>query len=152
MKISISAPGQAPFVLADDAAGVLGGNGWPQGAGGQIRDGFLNQHERRVQSVDLIRAPFRTNLPRFNLENRLEFVVERAFATVAACQLFIARHPGQAPAQGLLAVQYQAADGVVNLYLKNAVIQSIRCQRQVGVSCLFYYLLRGNSDWSTSAN
>ncbi|HWD18141.1 MAG TPA: hypothetical protein VHB20_02590 [Verrucomicrobiae bacterium] len=151
MKITITGAGLQAFLLADDAAGVLEGSGWPQGAGGQVRDGFLNQHERKIQSADLARAPYRTNTPRFNLENRLEFVVERSFSTTAGCQLFIAQHPGQIPAQGLLNVAHQAADGVVNLYLKNAVVQWAKCRRQTGVTCLFQYLVRGNSDWSTNA-
>lgn len=151
MKISITPTGQSPFLLADDDAGVIPGAAWPQGAGGQIRDGLLNQQERRVQAVDGVRAPFRANLPRYNVENRLEFVVARSFATTAACQLFIARHPGQVPVQGVLAVLHQAPDGAANLYLKGAVVQFVRCTRQVGVSCLFQYLIRGNADWSTSA-
>src|ERR1019366_3075268 len=90
MKITITAAGGRAFVLADD------------GIGATVQDGFRPKQTRLLQRQRLFRAAYKANVPRYNLEKRLRFVVERPFGTVEFCLYFMAEHAARVPAQGNL--------------------------------------------------
>jgi hypothetical protein len=100
-----------------------------------------------LQSEPLFRGTYKANVARFNLENRLTFVVERTFGTVEAALSFIGSHADQAPAQGTLTVYNLSARGQISRSLANAVITEVECVEHVGVSCKFRYILAGNGAW-----
>ena len=151
MKITITpAGGSAPFVLADDASSIVLGATFTAGAGGQAREGFVNKQKRLVQKTSLCRAAYLLNAPRFNLENRLAFTVQRSFQTVEACLAFIAFHPDNVPVQGEIALANQSATGLLTRYLPNAVVESVECTQHAGLSCNFRYSICGNGAWQIS--
>ena len=135
MKITITAAGGKAFVLADDAAGAT------------VQDGFRPKQTRILQSEPLFRGSYKANLARFNLENRLTFVVERAFGTVEAALGFIGSHADATPAQGKLTVFNASARGQISRSLANAVVAEVECVEHVGVSCKFQYSIVGNGAW-----
>ncbi len=135
MKITITAGGAPAFVLADDAGGAT------------VQDGFCPKQTRILQSQGMFRAAYKANLPRYNLENRLRFVVERTFGTVEAALSFIAGHADQTPAQGTLTVYNLSARGQSRRSLANAVVAEVECVEHVGVSCKFQYTIAGNGAW-----
>ena len=122
-------------MLADDAGGAT------------ARDGFCPKQTRILQSQPLFRGSYKANLPRFNLENRLKFVVERTFGTVEAALSFIASHADGLPAQGTLTVYNLSARGQISRSLPNAVLEEVECVEHVGVSCKFQYTIAGNGAW-----
>jgi hypothetical protein len=150
VKITITPTGGSPFVLADDAVSVVLGANFSAGTGGQVREGFVNKQKRAGQKSPLFRAAYLLNVPRFNLENRLAFTVQRTFQTVEACVAFIAFHPDNVPVQGEIAVTNQSATGQITRYLPNAVVESVECIQHTGLSCNFRYSLCGNGPWQTS--
>jgi hypothetical protein len=151
MNISITPAGSsAAFVLADDTVSVVLGAIFTAGTGGQVREGFVNKQKRARQKSLLFRAAYLLNVPRFNLENRLAFTVQRSFETVEACVAFIAFHPDNVPVQGEIAVTNQSATGLITRYLPNAVIESVECTQHAGLSCNFRYSICGNGAWQTS--
>jgi hypothetical protein len=151
MKITITPTGAAAaFVLADDAVSVVAGTNFAAGAGGQVREGFVNKQKRAGQRTALFRSAYVLNVPRFNLENRLTFVVQRSFQTVEACLAFIAFHPDSVPVQGEVAITNQSATGVITRYLPGAVIESVQCVRHAGLSCNFQYTVSGNGAWQSA--
>lgn len=122
-------------MLADDAAGAT------------MQDGFRPRQTRIVQSSPLFRAAYKSTLPRYNLENRLSFVVERVFATVEAVLNFMASHADQVPVAGTLALYHLSGTGQTARSLPNAVVVEIECVEHVGVSCKFQYTVAGNGGW-----
>jgi hypothetical protein len=151
VKITITpSGGAAAFVLADDSVSVVLGANFSAGTGGQVREGFVNKQKRTGQKSPLFRAAYLQNFPRFNLENRLAFTVQRSFQTVEACVAFIAFHPDNVPVQGEIAVTSQSATGLITRYLPNAVVESVECTQHAGLSCNFRYSLCGNGAWQTS--
>jgi hypothetical protein len=135
MKITITAAGGTAFVLADDAGGAT------------LQDGFCPKQTRIWQSQGLFRAAYKANLPRYNLENRLSFVVERTFATVEAALNFMAQHADQVPVNGTVTLYNLSATGQAKRSLVNAVVAEVECVEHVGVSCKFRYTIAGNGAW-----
>jgi hypothetical protein len=135
MKITITEAGGTAFVLADDASGAT------------VQDGFCPKQTRILQSQGLFRAAYKANLARYNLENRLSFVVERTFATVEAALSFIGSHADETPAQGTLTVYNLSSRGQIRRSLANAVVAEVECVEHVGVSCKFRYTIAGNGAW-----
>jgi hypothetical protein len=135
MKITITPSGGKPFVLADDSSGAT------------VADGFQPQQTRVVQNRPLFRAAYKANLPRYNLENRLQFEVERSFATKEAALNFMAQHADQVPVAGTLTLYNLLNTGQVSRSLANALVVDVRCVEHIGVSCKFQYLLAGNGAW-----
>jgi len=123
-------------VLADDASGAT------------VQDGFRPKQTRIVQSQGLFRGGYKLNLPRYNLENRLTFVVERVFSTVEAALNFIAQHADAVPVQGKVVLYNRSGTGQAMRTLSNAVVAKVECVEHVGVSCKFQYTIAGNSAWS----
>jgi hypothetical protein len=151
MKITITPTGRSTaFVLADDSVSVVLGAIFTGGTGGPIREGFVNKQKRARQKSLLFRAAYVLNVPRFNLENRLAFTVQRSFETVEGCVAFIAFHPDNVPVQGEIAVTNQSATGLITRYLPNAVVESVECTQHTGLSCNFRYSICGNGAWQTS--
>ena len=151
MKITITQPGSSfAFVLADDSVSVVVGANFTAGTGGQIREGFVNKQKRARQQSLLFRGAYVLNVPRFNLENRLGFTVQRSFQTVEACVAFIAFHPDNVPVQGEITVTNQSATGLITRYLPNAVVESVECTQHAGLSCDFRYSICGNGAWQIS--
>jgi hypothetical protein len=151
MKITITPAGSSSaFVLADDSVSVVLGANFTAGTGGQVREGFVNKQKRARQKSPLFRGAYVLNAPRFNLENRLAFTVQRSFQTVEACVAFIAFHPDNVPAQGEIAVTNQSATGLITRYLPNAVVESVECVQHIGLSCNFRYSVCGNGAWQSS--
>jgi hypothetical protein len=151
VKITITPTGgTAVFVLADDTLSVVLGANFTAGAGGQVREGFVNKQKRTGQKSVLFRAAYLLNVPRFNLENRLAFTVQRSFQTVEACVAFIAFHPDNVPVQGEITVTNQSATGLITRYLPNAIVESVECTQHAGLSCNFRYGISGNGPWQIS--
>jgi hypothetical protein len=150
VKIILTPIGAAPFVLGDDTVSLVAGVNFSAGAGGQIREGFVNKQKRRVQHSPLFRAAYLLNIPRSNLENRFIFTVMRSFQTLEACVAFIAFHPDSVPTQGEITLTSQSASGLVMRYLPAAVVESVECIRQIGLSCDFQYTVAGNGPWQTT--
>jgi len=151
VKITITSSGSTTaFVLADDTVSVVVGSNFATGTGGQVREGFINRQRRAVQKSLLLRASYLLNVPRFNLENRLAFTVQRSFQTVEACVAFIAFHPDNVPVQGEIAITNQSATGLITRFLPNAVVESVECTQHSGLSCNFRYSICGNGAWQTS--
>ena len=136
MKITITAAGGTPFVLADDAGGAT------------VQDGFCPRQTRLLQSQPLFRGSYKANLARFNLENRLRFVVERTFRTVEAALNFMASHADQVPVSGALTIYNLSGTGQISRSLGNAVVEEVECVEHVGVSCKFQYTIAGNGAWA----
>jgi len=132
----MTAAGGKAFVLADDASGAT------------VQDGFRPKQTRMLQSAALFRGSYQANLARFNLENRLTFVVERTFGTVEETLSFIGSHADEAPAQGTLTVYNLSARGQIRRSLANAVVSQVECVEHIGVSCKFQYVIAGNGAWS----
>jgi hypothetical protein len=151
MKITLTAAGGTPFVLGDDGVGVVTGTNFSGGAGGQIREGFVNKQKRRVQKSALFRGGYLLNAARFNWENRFGFTVQRCFQSLEACLAFIALHPDSVPASGEITLTSQSASGQMARYLPGAVMERVECTRQIGLSCDFQYTVCGNGPWQTSA-
>ncbi|MGA2540168.1 MAG: hypothetical protein ABSG78_01260 [Verrucomicrobiota bacterium] len=135
MKITITAAGGTAFVLADDAGGAT------------VQDGFRPKQTRILQRQRLFRSGYKTNIPRYNLENRLRFVVERTFGTVELCLNFMAQHADSVPAQGNLVLYNRSGTGQATRTLGNAVVAEVECVEHVGVSCKFQYTIAGNGAW-----
>jgi hypothetical protein len=135
MKITMTAAGGKAFVLADDAGGAT------------VQDGFCPKQTRILQSQPLFRGSYKANLARFNLENRLQFTVERVFATVEAALNFMASHADQVPVAGTLTLYNRSSTGQASRSLDNAVMASVECVEHVGVSCKFQYTVAGNGAW-----
>ena len=150
MKIIITPTGGPAFTLADDTVSVVLGANFSTGTGGQVREGFVNKQKRAGQKSPLFRAAYILNVPRYNLENRLAFTVQRSFQTVEACVAFIAFHPDNVPVQGEIAVTSQSATGLITRFLPNAVVELVECTQHIGLSCNFRYSLCGNGAWQTS--
>ncbi len=147
MKITITPSTGGVFTLADDGVALVIGSTFAAGAGGQIKEGFVNKQKRRAQVSPLFRAAYALIIPRFNLENRFSFSVQRSFQTVESCIAFIAFHPDSVPTNGEVALDNQSGSGRILRYLPDAVIESVECARHVGVSCDFTYTISGNGPW-----
>jgi hypothetical protein len=150
VKIILTPSGATPFVLGDDSVGLVIGANFSGGAGGQIKEGFVNKQKRRVQNSPLFRAAYLLNIARFNLENRFAFTVQRSFQTLEACVAFIAFHPDSVPVAGEITLTSQSAGGLVIRYLPAAVVETVECMRQIGLSCDFQYTVAGNGPWQTT--
>jgi hypothetical protein len=137
-------------VLADDAVSVVTGTNFAAGAGGQVREGFVNKQKRAGQKTPLFRSAYLLNVPRFNLENRLIFMVQRSFQTIEACLAFIACHPDKVPVQGEITLTNQSTTGQISRYLPNAVVESVECVLHQGLSCNITYTISGNGPWQSS--
>jgi hypothetical protein len=135
MKITLTVAGAAPFVLGDDAGGC------------PIVDGFRPRQRRLVRSQALFRRAYRWNRAGFNLENRLEFVVERTFGTREAALGFMASHADAVPVAGTLTLHDLSAAGQTKRSLPCAVVEGVECVEHVGVSCKFRYAVAGNGAW-----
>jgi len=129
---------------------VVIGLAFTGGAGGQIKEGFVNRQKRRVQGSPLFRSAYLLNIARANLENRFKFTVQRSFQTLEACVAFIALHPDTVPASGEIILTSQSSTGVVMRYLPSAVVETVECVRQIGLSCDFQYVIAGNGPWQTT--
>ncbi len=150
MKITLTPTSGVPFVLGDDAVSVVIGTGFSAGAGGQIQEGFVNKQKRQAQRGPLFRAAYALNLARFNLENRFSFTVQRSFQNLEACVAFIAFHPDSVPVSGEITLTSQSGTGLVVRYLPAAVVETVQCTRQIGLSCDFQYTVAGNGPWQTT--
>ncbi|MGP8200212.1 MAG: hypothetical protein ACLQU4_12000 [Limisphaerales bacterium] len=150
MRIIVTPAGGTAFVLGDAAVSLVIGANFSAGAGGQIKEGFVNKQKRRVQHSPLFRAAYLLNIARLNWENRFAFTVQRSFQTVEACVAFIAFHPDSVPAAGEITLAHQSGTGVVLRYLPAAVIEIVQCTRQIGLSCDFQYTIAGNGPWQTT--
>jgi hypothetical protein len=155
MKITITSPsvgasGATVFTLADDSISPVLGATFTSGAGGQIKEGFVNKQKRIVQTSLLFRAAYLMSFPRFNLENRFAFTVQRTFQTTENCISFIAYHPDNVPAQGEITINEQSTTGQIARYLPNAIIESVECTKHVGAACEFQYTISGTGPWQTS--
>jgi hypothetical protein len=150
MKITITPTGGAAFILADDSVSVVVGSNFTNGATGQIKEGFVNKQKRMTQKTPLFRAAYLLNIPRYNLENRLSFTVQRSFQTTENCIAFIAFHPDSVPVQGELTLQEQSTTGLIARYLPNAVVETIECILHQGASCNIQYVISGNGPWQSS--
>ena len=148
---NVGASGAVPFILGDDTVAVLSGTTWVNGAGGQIKEGFVNKQKRQVQRSPLFRAAYVRNVARYNLENRFSFTVQRSFSTVENCVAFIAFHPDSVPVQGEITLDNQSTTGRIMRYLPNAVVEAVECARHQGLSCNFTYTIAGNGAWQTTA-
>jgi hypothetical protein len=135
MKITVTPTGGTVFVLGDDSAGM------------PIQDGFRPRQTREVQSAELFRGPYKANLPRYNLENELAFVVERTFATREAALNFMAFHADTVPTQGALTLYDLSNSGQTSRTLANATVNRVECIEHVGVSCKLQYTVTGNGAW-----
>ncbi len=147
---SIGASGATVFTLADDSVSPVPGAIFNNGAGGQIKEGFVNKQKRFVQTSPLFRAAYLISFPRFNLENRLSFSVQRSFQTTEDCIAFIAFHPDNVPAQGEITLNEQSTTGLIARYLPNAIIETVECTKHVGAACDFQYTISGNGPWQIS--
>jgi hypothetical protein len=137
VKITLTPAGSTtPFVLADDSAGAT------------VADGFRPRQTRVVQSQGLFRSPYNATIARYNLDNRLQFTVEREFAKVELALNFIATHPDQVPISGALKVYNRSATGQTTRTLASALVQNVECVEHIGVSCKFTYTILGNGAWS----
>jgi hypothetical protein len=150
VKIILTPAGAPGFVLGDDSVSLVIGTNFSSGAGGQIKEGFVNKQKRRVQKSPLFRAAYLLNIARSNLENRFAFTVQRSFQTLEACVAFIALHPDSVPVTGEITLTSQSASGLVMRYLPNAVVETVACVRQIGLSCDFQYTIAGNGPWQSS--
>jgi hypothetical protein len=155
MKITITPSGSsATFVLADDTIRLISGGSaltnFSNGAGGQVREGCLNQQKRLVQKTPLFRAAYLSNIPRYNLENRFAFTTQRSFQTAEACLAFILFHPDSVPVQGEITIYNQSSTGLITRYLPNAVVDSVACVAHQEVACNITYSICGNGAWQTS--
>src|SRR5579863_5721959 len=145
MKITITPIGGTAFVLGDDSAGVVpAGPQLSVGCGGQIREGFVNKQKRQIQTSPLFRAAYALVIPRFNLQNRFSFTVQRSFTSVEDCLAFIAGHPDSVPAEGEIQIQNVTSLGETLRYLPNAVIEQVEITQHVGLSCNTQYTISGN--------
>jgi hypothetical protein len=135
VKITITPAGGTAFVLGDDSAQA------------NVRDGFRPKQTRIAAGAALFRAAYGASLPRYNLENRLAFTVERTFATVEAALSFMAGHADQVPAQGTVALYNMSATGQITRSLANAVVAEVECVEHTGVSCKFQYTIAGQGAW-----
>ena len=63
---------------------------------------------------------------------------------------FIAFHPDSVPTTGEITVTSQSPSGLILRYLPAAVVESVECVRQIGLSCDFKYTIAGNGPWQTS--
>lgn len=134
----MTAAGGAAFTLGDDGAN-------PQAT---IVDGFRPRQSREVQRQALFRAAYKAELPRYNLENTLTFVVERSFATREAALNFMAFHADAVPVQGTLTLYDLSSTGQTTRTLAGAVVSEVECVEHVGVSCKFSYTIEGNGEWT----
>lgn len=150
MRLTITPTALPVFLLADDSVSLVIGSVYTTGAGGQIKEGFVNKQKRAVQRAPLFRAAYALIIPRFNLENRFAFTVQRSFQTLEACIQFIAYHPDSVPAQGEITLDNQSQTGRVIRYLPRAVIETVECVKHVGVACDFQYTISGNGPWQNS--
>jgi hypothetical protein len=150
VKITLTPAGGTAFVLGDDTVSVVIGTNFSAGAGGQIKEGFVNKQKRRVQGSPLFRAAYVLNIARANLENRFAFTVQRSFQTLEACMAFIAFHPDSVPTAGEITLTSQSASGLVIRYLPGAVVEQIECIQQIGLGCDFQYMVAGNGPWQTT--
>ncbi len=147
---SIGASGAIVFTLADDSVSPVPGATFANGAGGQIKEGFVNKQNRLVQTSPLFRAAYLMSFPRFNLENRFAFTVQRTFQTTENCISFIAYHPDNVPAQGEITINEQSTTGLIARYLPNAIVETVECTKHVGAACDFQYTISGNGPWQNS--
>jgi hypothetical protein len=150
MIITITPGGGDAFVLGDDSVSVVPpGAQLTLGCGGQIKEGFVNKQKRQVQTSPLLRAAYALIVPRFNLENRFSFTVQRSFSTVEDCLGFIAGHPDSVPTQGEIYIQNTTDTGETQRYLPNAVVESVEITQHVGLACNTLYTVSGNGAWQT---
>jgi hypothetical protein len=156
LKITISPYAVYPavstpaFILADDSVSVITGAVFPNGAGGQAQDGFLGECERQVQAVPLVRGSYQQVIPRFNLKHAIPLNVIRVHDSERDAMIFVATHIDVVPASGLLQVTATCSDGVVNLWMPNAVVGPIRRTKHTGVRWLWNYQIFGNGPWLTT--
>jgi hypothetical protein len=150
MKITITAIGGTAFLLGDDSVGVVPtGPQLSVGCGGQIKEGFVNKQKRQIQTSPLFRAAYALVIPRFNLQNRFSFTVQRSFTSVEDCLSFIAGHPDSVPTQGEIQIQNVTSLGETLRYLPAAVVESVEITQHVGLSCNTQYTISGNGAWQT---
>ena len=152
MVISITPAGASAtaFVLGDDSVAQIVTSAWPNGAGGAILEGFVSKQRREVQKTRLFRGAYTLDIARFNLENSFSFSVQRAFSRLENCIMFIASHPDTVPASGEVTLDSRSPTGRVLRYLPGAVVESVQCLRQIGLSCDFQYNISGNGAWQST--
>jgi hypothetical protein len=150
MKITLTPTGGSAFTLADDSVSVVTGSTFVNGAGGQIKEGFVNKQKRTTQKTPLFRGAYIFKAPRYNLENRFAFTVQRSFQSVENCISFIAYHPDSVPVQGEIALQEQSTTGLITRYLPNAIVESIECTLHQGLACNFEYTVSAGNAWQSS--
>jgi hypothetical protein len=147
---SVGASGAIIFTLADDSISPVLGATFTTGAGGQIKEGFVNKQKRLVQTSPLFRAAYQASFPRFNLENRFAFTVQRTFQTTENCISFIAFHPDNVPVQGEITINEQSTTCLIARYLPDAIVELVECTSHTGAACDFQYTISGNGPWQTS--
>ena len=150
VKILLTPTNGTAFTLGDDSVTLIVGTNFSAGAGGQIREGFVNKQKRRVQRSPLFRAAYQLDVARFNLENKFTFTVQRSFQTLEACVAFIALHPDSVPTTGEITLSSQSTFGQILRYLPAAVVESVECARHIGLSCDFKYNILGNGPWQST--
>lgn len=151
MKITITPSGGNPFLLGDDTVSVLPvATIWPNGAGGAIREGFVNKQRRNIQTTPLFRGAYPFMAARFNWTGAFSFTVQRSFANIENCLMFIASHPDTVPASGEITLSNVSGTGSVSRYLPGAFVERVECTNHIGLSCDFTYGLTANTPWQNT--
>jgi hypothetical protein len=151
VKLTITPTGGTAFLLADGTTAPIVATSWANGAGGLVREGFLNKQRRIVQIQPLFRAAYPFLAARFNWQGYWQFTVQRTFSTAEQCFAFVAVHPDSVPASGEIWLSNNSSTGVINRYLPGAVIETVECIDQKEVACDFLYTIKTNSPWQSSA-
>ena len=151
MKITITPTGGQPFLLADDSVSVVIGPTFT-GRGGRANQGRVCQQTETTGPGQpaFPGGAYALLIPRFNLQNRFSFTVQRSFQSVENCIGFIAFHPDSVPTQGEITLDNQSATGRILRYLPSAVIETVECAQHIGLSCNFTYTISGNGAWQSS--
>ena len=146
MKITITPSGstvqQTPFLLCDDSVGTgaITGLTFPNGAGGQCKEGFNVDMSVVTQPEELINSNWKEEIPRGNAQYSLSFTVQRTMITSDVALAFIADHPPLVPSSGTVAIYI----GNSVRYLKNAVKRSVRSSDYSDISFNMSYTFAGS--------
>ena len=98
-----------------------------------------------AQSSPLFRAAYQANFVRYNLENRLTFLVERVFATVEAALNFMASHADQVPVAGTLTLYHLSGTGQTSRSWRTRWWWRWNARSTRGAE--FQYTVCGNGAW-----
>jgi hypothetical protein len=146
MRITITAPGGSPFLLADDTQPNCNGpsSNWLNGAPGlsDPDDGIKSELSLATQADDLINSPYKQELPRGNAQVTWTWKVQRIFDTQDNAAMFVTDHPPIVPVVGQLAAYFGTEPTV--RYLNNAVLKGISTIEHKGLSVVLQYSYSGS--------